>query len=70
MPDNKQPIPPYDEPTRARAIDGEVTLTGPGNIGLSMTPKAARDSARDLARATEKAHLQLEQRRVRSDRQD
>jgi hypothetical protein len=59
-------IPPYDKPTRAHAVDGEVTLTGPGNIGLSLTPEAARASAKQIAEATEKAHRQREERRTQT----
>lgn len=46
---------PYDEPTKADAVDGEVTLNGPDGIGLSMTPEAAEETARRLARAAAEA---------------
>jgi hypothetical protein len=42
------PIDPYDDPTEAESIDGEVVLIGPGTIAASMTPKAAAETARRL----------------------
>jgi hypothetical protein len=64
--DKRTSIPPYDKPTRAHAVDGEVTLSGPGNISLSLTPEAAHASARHIAEATEKAHRQREERRTQT----
>ncbi|HEY3695912.1 hypothetical protein [Phenylobacterium sp.] len=49
------PIDPYDDPTDADSIDGEVVLIGPGTIAASMTPKAAAETARRLRHAARKA---------------
>jgi hypothetical protein len=49
------PIDPYDDPTDARSIDGEVVLIGPGTIAASMTPKAAAETARRLRDAAREA---------------
>jgi hypothetical protein len=49
------PIDPYDDPTDADSIDGEVVLIGPGPIAASMTPKAATETARRLRHAARKA---------------
>jgi len=57
-------IPPYDQPTRAHAVNGEVALSGPGNIGVSMTPEAASASAKHIVDATAKAHRQREKRQA------
>jgi hypothetical protein len=52
------PIDPYDDPTEAESIDGEVVLIGPGTIAASMTPKAAAETARRLRDAARKASAQ------------
>jgi hypothetical protein len=46
---------PYDEPTKVDAVDGEVTLDGPDGVGLSVTPRAARRTARRLEEGADKA---------------
>ena len=37
-----------DHPADVDAIDGEVTVNGPGRLGVSLTPKAARETGRRL----------------------
>lgn len=46
---------PYDEAMNAHAIDGEVVVLGPDSVGVALTPDAAEESARRLARAAEEA---------------
>lgn len=50
--------PAYDKPSRVYAVHGEVVLDGPNGVGLSMTPDAAAETARRLARAAEEARAQ------------
>lgn len=38
-------------PLTASLVDGELVLIGPGPIGFSMTPEAARATARAIDRA-------------------
>jgi hypothetical protein len=38
----------FDLPMSAAAVDGEVVVTGPGNIACSLTPEAAEKSAAAL----------------------
>jgi hypothetical protein len=45
----------YDTPTRVAQVDGEVVLDGPDGIGLSMTPAAAEESAKRLAKGAAEA---------------
>ena len=52
----------YDQPTKAGAVDGDVTLDGPDGVGLSMTPRAARVTARRLAGAADKAQAQAKRK--------
>lgn len=52
------PVPAYDTPTKVYAIHGEVVLDGPDGLGLSMTPDAAAETARRLAKAAEEARNQ------------
>jgi hypothetical protein len=49
------PIEPFDEPTEAECIDGEVVMLGPGTIAASMTPQAAEETARRLQAAARRA---------------
>lgn len=49
----------YDEPTKVGAVDGEVTLDGPDGVGVSMTPRAARETARRLDAKADKADDQI-----------
>ena len=50
--------PAYDEPMTATPVDGEVAITGPGHIHGSMTPDAAKRSARRLKDVAESAERQ------------
>jgi hypothetical protein len=52
--------PPFDKPMSATPVEGEVAITGPGHIHGSMTPNAAKDSARRLRRVAEAAEQQPE----------
>lgn len=45
----------YSEPMTVRAIDGEVVITGPDAVAVSLTPEAAEESARRLSRAAAEA---------------
>ena len=46
---------PYDKPSTIRPVDGEVTVVGPGPVGVSITPQAARETARRLDLAADRA---------------
>jgi hypothetical protein len=50
--------PAYNTPTKVYAVHGEVVLDGPDGLGLSMTPDAAAETARRLAKAAEEARIQ------------
>ena len=41
----------HDRPAKATALDGEVVLHGMGQLGVSMTPKAAKATGRRLTNA-------------------
>jgi hypothetical protein len=45
----------YDEPSQVTPIEGEVTVQGPGTTGMSITPDAARETARRLEAAARRA---------------
>ncbi|WP_395443868.1 DUF3606 domain-containing protein [Caulobacter sp. UC70_42] len=45
----------YDDPSHVSAVDGEVTVMGPGPASMSITPGAARDTAKRLEAAAAKA---------------
>ena len=45
----------YDSPSQVSAVDGEVTVMGPGATSMSITPGAARDTAERLEAAAAKA---------------
>lgn len=45
----------YDYPSQVSAVDGEVTLRGPGAASMSITPGAARDTAKRLEAAATQA---------------
>ncbi len=48
--------PPFEDAFRADAKDGEVVVTHPGtSVAVSLTPAAARTSARELERAADAA---------------
>jgi hypothetical protein len=36
----------YDNPSQFSAVDGEVAIMGPGATSMSITPDAARDTAK------------------------
>lgn len=40
---------PYDKPSKVTAVDGEVVLDGPDGVGVSVTPRAAKEMSRRLA---------------------
>lgn len=44
---------PYDIPIRAVAENGEVLLDGPDGLVTSLTPAAARRSAREIDNAAD-----------------
>lgn len=46
---------PYDTPILAAAEHGEVVLDGPDGLATSLTPDAARRSARQFNRAADLA---------------
>jgi hypothetical protein len=62
--------PAYDTPTRVYAVRGEVVLDGPDGVGLSMTPDAAAETARRLAKAAEEARAQASANGEDDDRPD
>lgn len=45
----------FEKPSEVQAVDGEVTVIGPGRTGLSFTRKAARETAERLRSAAEDA---------------
>lgn len=49
---------PYDTPAEATAENGEVMIDGPDGIAVSLTPKAAHESARKIERAAGQAEAQ------------
>lgn len=49
----------FDEATVASAVDGEVVLQGPDGVAVSMTPRAARETALRLKRAADEAEEQV-----------
>lgn len=49
------PCKPRDEPIHAAAEHGEVLLDGPDGLATSLTPRAARRSARAIATAARHA---------------
>jgi Zn-dependent alcohol dehydrogenase len=51
----KKAIPAFKRPGHATAIDGEVTLHGVGNLGISMTPDAAETTAQRIIAASKQA---------------
>lgn len=46
---------PHDTPTKATAEMGEVMLDGPDGLATSMTPRAARASAKAIHSAADEA---------------
>jgi hypothetical protein len=51
---------PFVEPMATSAVDGEVAITGPGQVHGSFTPQAARESAARLNRAADEAERQAQ----------
>jgi hypothetical protein len=49
----------YEEGGKACAEEGQVMLDGPDGVAVSMTPKAAEDTARELLRAASEARNQI-----------
>lgn len=39
------PKPPYDEPSKVTAEQGEVHLDGPDGVAVAMTPEAAAETS-------------------------
>ncbi len=50
--------PPFDKPSQAFVIDGEVVVIGPSSVGHSFTPEAARETGIRLTVAAEQAGRQ------------
>lgn len=50
----------FDKPTETDAVDGEVVLRGPDGVAVSMTPEAAEETARRLAKSAAQARRQRE----------
>lgn len=48
----------YDEATNVTPVDGEVVLQGPDGVAVSMTPNAAKETARRLMEGAETAERQ------------
>ena len=45
----------YDDPSQVSAVEGEVTLRGPGAASMSITSDATRGTAKRLEAAADKA---------------
>jgi hypothetical protein len=45
----------FNEATTTAAIDGDVVLTGPDGVAVSMTPAAAFETARRLTETAKEA---------------
>lgn len=45
----------YEDPLAVETYEGEVVITGPGRIGVSLTASAAAQTARRLAAAAVEA---------------
>jgi hypothetical protein len=53
-----RPAGPADEPLDAVAEQGVVLVDGPGGVAITLTSRAASDSARSIARAADNADAQ------------
>lgn len=54
--------PPFDQPSQVAPVEGEVSLQGPGPVGVSLTPRAARRTAsrlEDAAARAEAGHVEM-----------
>lgn len=49
---------PFSEPMTAQPVEGEVVVLGPDSVGVALTPDAAEESARRLAKAAREARSQ------------
>jgi hypothetical protein len=49
---------PFEEPSKTTAIEGEVVITGPDSVAVSVTPEAAETTAQRLIRTAQVARLQ------------
>lgn len=56
MPSSADPT--FDEPMRVTVSEGSIVVLGPGDVGVSMTADAARESARRLVQAANKLEPQ------------
>jgi len=54
---------PYDEPSDVTAVEGDVDISGPDSVDVSMTPEAAEITAGRLVRAAQTAKGQKPQKR-------
>lgn len=54
---------PYDEPSDVTAVEGDVDISGPDGVDVSMTPEAAEITAGRLVRAAQTAKGQKPQKR-------
>ena len=50
-----KPMPPYSAPMEASAVEGEVVVSGPGNVSCALTPEAAEQSGNALLLAAREA---------------
>jgi hypothetical protein len=57
-PSNRNPIQPADQALDAVAEQGVVLVDGPGGVAITLTSRAASDSARSIARAASSAETQ------------
>jgi hypothetical protein len=57
---------PYDEPSKTKAVDGEVVVQGPDSVGVSVTPSAAETTAKRLIRTAKAARAQQTRKQDRS----
>lgn len=46
---------PHDEPSQVEPVEGDVSVRGPGAVGVSLTPDAARQTASRLQNAASRA---------------
>ena len=47
---DKQPI--YDQPSKVRALQGAVEITGPDHVEVALTPDAAEETSERLLSAS------------------
>jgi hypothetical protein len=66
MPTNDEP---YDDPSKTKAVDGDVVVQGPDSVGVSVTPRAAETTARRLIRTAKAARAQLARKKDQGPRQ-